>query len=174
MPKPVRRHSNDSTTHSQQSSRDTVPRADLCLVCRVLTRLCALPLEHVSETMRPLPVDPVAGVPAPVRGVAIIRGAPVPVVDLACVLAGTESHPTRFVTVHVGARRVALAVDTVIGVRAIPAEALYELPLLLKEANTDAIAAMGTLDAQLLVVLRSARLIPEPVWSALAAGGASA
>ena len=152
---------------------DAMPNADFCLVCRVMTRLCALPLQHVSETMRPLPVDPVAGVPLPVRGVAIIRGAPVPVVDLACVLAGTESHPTRFVTINVGARRVALAVDAVIGVRTIPIEALSELPPLLGDADTDVIAAMGTLDAQLLVVLRSARLIPEAVWSALAAGGAS-
>lgn len=150
-----------------------MPNGDLSLVCRVLTRLCALPLEHVSETMRPLPVEPVAGVPAPVAGVAIIRGAPVPVIDVACVLAGRASHPTRFVTVNVGARRVALAVDKVIGVRTIPTEALNELPPLLRDASTDVVAAIGTLDTQLLVVLRSARLIPEPVWSALAAGGAS-
>lgn len=150
-----------------------MPNGDLSLVCRVLTRLCALPLEHVSETMRPLPVEPVAGVPAPVAGVAIIRGAPVPVIDVACVLAGRASHPTRFVTVNVGARRVALAVDKVIGVRTIPTEALNELPPLLRDASTDGVAAIGTLDTQLLVVLRSARLIPEPVWSALAAGGAS-
>lgn len=97
-----------------------------------------------------------------------------PVVDVAWVLAGKESHPTRFVTVNVGPRRVALAVDAVIGVRTIPTEALNELPPLLRDVNTDVIAAIGTLDAQLLVVLRSARLIPEPVWSALAAGGASA
>lgn len=139
-----------------------MPNAELCLVCRVLTRLCALPLEHVSETMRPLPVEAIAGVPVPVRGVAIIRGAPVPVVDLACLLAGTESHPNRFVTVNVGARRVALAVDAVVGVRTIPSEALSELPPLL-DGDSDVIAEMGTLDARLLVVLRSARLIPDSV-----------
>ncbi|MBI2221351.1 MAG: purine-binding chemotaxis protein CheW [Acidobacteria bacterium] len=150
-----------------------MPNADLCLVCRVLTRLCALPLGHVSETMRPLPVERVAGVPPAVRGVSIIRGAPVPVVDVAWVLAGKESHATRFVTVNTGDRRVALAVDTVIGVRRIRSEAFDELPPLLRDANTDVVSAIGTLDAQLLVVLRSARLIPEPVWSALAAGGAS-
>jgi len=150
-----------------------LPNGDLALVCRVLTRLCALPLEHVSETMRPLAVEPLSGVPAPVVGVAIIRGAPLPVVDVACVLAGKESHPTRFVTVNVGARRVALAVDAVIGVRSIPTEALNDLPPLLKDANTDVIAAIGTLDAQLLVVLRSARLVPETVWSALEASGPS-
>jgi purine-binding chemotaxis protein CheW len=95
----------------------------------------------------------------------------VPVLDLACLLAGTESHPTRFVTVNIGARRVALAVDMIVGVRTIPTDALSELPPLLADANTDLIAAIGTLDAQLLVVLRSARLLPESVWSALAATG---
>jgi purine-binding chemotaxis protein CheW len=124
--------------------------------------------------MRPLPVEPVAGVPMPVRGVAIIRGAPVPVVDVACVLFGKESHATRFVTIKVGARRVALAVDAVIGVHAIPADALDDLPPLLKDANTEAIAAIGTLDTQLVVVLRSARLVPEAIWSALEARGTSA
>jgi len=91
-----------------------------------------------------------------------------PVVDVARLLADAESHPTRFVTVNVGARRVAVAVDAVVGVRTIPSEALGELPPLL-DGNHDAIAAIGTLDAQLLVVLRSARLIPDSVWSTLAA-----
>ena len=60
-----------------------MPETNLCLVFRVLTFHCALPLEHVSETMRPLPVEPIAGVISPVAGVAIIRGGPVPVVDVA-------------------------------------------------------------------------------------------
>lgn len=146
----------------------------LSLVSRVCGRLCALPLEHVSETMRPLPVDPVAGVPPPVRGVAIIRGAPVPVVDLAWLLAGGESHATRFVTLDVGTRRVALAVDAVLGVRPIPADALGELPPLLRDGDADAIAAIGALDSQLIVALRSARLLPEAVGNAPAGGEASA
>jgi purine-binding chemotaxis protein CheW len=94
-------------------------------------------------------------------------------VDVAWLLTGRESHPTRFVTVDAGDRRVALAVDTVIGVRTIPTETLDELPPLLRDANTDVISTIGMLDAQLLVVLRSARLIPEPVWTALTASGAS-
>lgn len=147
-----------------------VPSVNPCLICRVLTRLCALPLEHVSETMRPLPVDSVAGVPVAVRGIAIIRGAPVPVVDLSRLLAGTESQPTRFVTINVGTRRVALSVDAVIGVRTIPMDTLGEMPPLV-DAETDLIRAIGTLDAELLVVLRSARIIPESVWNTLATSG---
>lgn len=137
------------------------------LICRVLNRLCALPLECVSETMRPLPVERLAGVSRPVAGVAIIRGVPVPVVDLAWVLAEEESQATRFVTVNAGGRHVALAVDAVVGVREIPPASRSELPPLLRDASTDAIAAIGALDAELLVVLHSARLVPDHVWSGL-------
>jgi purine-binding chemotaxis protein CheW len=140
----------------------------------VLNRVCALPLQHVIETMRPLPIEALAGVPRPVSGVAIIRGAAMPVVDLAWLLAGEESHPTRFVTVSADGRRVALAVDAVVGVRVIPTGSVYDLPPLLRDANGDAIATIGTLDAELLVVLRSGRLVPETVWNALEVdGGAS-
>ena len=133
-----------------------------------------MPLQHVIETMRPLSIEALAGLPRPVRGVAIIRGAAVPVVDLAWVLAGEESHPTRFVTVDADGRRVALTVDAVVGVRVIPTGSLHDLPPLLHSANADAIATIGTLDAKLLVVLRSGRLVPETVWDALEADGASA
>lgn len=146
----------------------------MSLLCRVVTRLCALPLEHVIETMRSLPVEPMAGVPRPVEGVAIIRGIPVPVVDLACVFDEEASRTTRFVTVRAANRCVALAVDAVVGVRAVPVGSLRQLPPLLRDAGAAAIATIGTLDAELLVVLHSARLVPETVWRALdAAGGVS-
>lgn len=117
--------------------------------------------------MRPLPVEPLAGIPRPVLGVAIIRGRPTPVVDLGWTLAAEESQPGRFVTVDVAGRRVALAVGSVVGVRSIPADALHELPPLLRDADADAVAAIGTLDAELLMVLRGARLLPESLWNEL-------
>ena len=153
--------------------RDVLPNTDLSLVCRVSTRLCALPLERVSETMRPLPVDPLAGASRPVRGIAIIRGVPMPVVDAGWLFTDEEFHPTRFVIVRVDTRRVALAVDAVIGVRPIPAERLNELPSLVKVAAPDAIAAIGVLDAELLVILSNTRLVPESVWNAVEAGEGS-
>src|SRR5271155_6034274 len=59
---------------------------------------CALPIGHVVETMRPLPTEPVAGAKAFVRGLALIRGAAVPVIDLAHVIGVSEARaPTRFV-----------------------------------------------------------------------------
>lgn len=143
--------------------------ADLSLICRVQTRLCAIPLGHVIETMRPLPTEAIVGAPPFVRGLAVIRGTPVPVVDAARLLGTThaQAQAGRLVTMPVGARRVALAVDSVLGVRAIPAGSLHELPPLLHEAGADVVAAIGLLDAELLLVLHATRLLPEDAWAAL-------
>jgi purine-binding chemotaxis protein CheW len=150
---------------------------DLSLICRVRTRLYALPLAHVVETLRPLPVEPLAGAPSFVPGLCVIRGVPRPVVDAARVLGGPalEAPPTdrpaaRFVTVRAGAHQVALAVDAVLGVRAVPQDTLHDLPPLLHEAGAEAVAAIGRLDAELLLVLRSSRLLPEDQLQLLAAG----
>jgi purine-binding chemotaxis protein CheW len=135
--------------------------ADLSLICRVQRRLCALPLAHVVETLRPLTVEPVPGTSPCVLGLAVIRGVPVPVVDAARLLGGGEARAGRFVTVNAGKRRIALAVDGVLGVRAVAPASLHALPPLLHEADTEVIAAIGLLDAELLLVLRSARLLPD-------------
>jgi purine-binding chemotaxis protein CheW len=138
------------------------------LLLRVRSRLCALPLEHVIETMRPRPVSAVVNTSPWVTGLSIIRGAAVPVVDVARLLdpsvgdAGVSdpNGAARFVTVRTGDRTVALAVDAVVGVRNLPASALGELPPLLRDVRPDAVAAIGTLDAELLVVLCTAHLVP--------------
>jgi purine-binding chemotaxis protein CheW len=140
----------------------------LSLVCRVGNRLCALRLEHVVETMRPLLIEAFVGAPPFIRGISIIRGKAVPVVDAASLLgADDELHPTRLVTLATGDRQVALVVDAVLGLRVITTDPLQELPPLLGEYSEDVISAIGTMDAELLLVLRTARLVPESVWAAL-------
>jgi purine-binding chemotaxis protein CheW len=135
--------------------------------------VCALPLEHVIETMRPLPVTPLTGVPPAVLGVAVIRGAPVPVVDVASMLAGDTARATRFVTVRTGHRAIALAFEEVVGIRSIPTAALSELPPLVSNGRGETIAAIGALDDELLIVLSAARIVPESAWRALDADPSS-
>jgi purine-binding chemotaxis protein CheW len=110
-----------------------------------------------------------------VDGLAIIRGAPVPVVDLARLL-GNDSRVTRtrFVVVKVSERRVALAVERVIGVRALDGFVTRGLPPLLSGAGAEFVASVASLDAHLLVVLESGLILPESVWTTLdrGAGGA--
>lgn len=137
------------------------------LVVAVQTRVCALPLVQVMETMRPLPVEPIAGLPSFVPGVSIVRGVPIPVVDLALLLGISSGVAGRFVTLRLGERQVALSVDAVLGIQDLDGCTIQKLPPLLRESSKDVIEAIGTLDAQLLFVLRAAWELPEEVWQAL-------
>lgn len=137
---------------------------ELSLICRVQTRLCALPLRHVVETLRPLAVEPLAGAPDFVDGLAMLRGTPVPVVDAARLLGDGEATAQRYVALTTGEHRIVLAVGEVLGVRAVPNDQLQELPPLLQEAATDSVAAIGRLDAELLLVLSATRLLPDELW----------
>jgi purine-binding chemotaxis protein CheW len=142
--------------------------AALYLLCRIGRRVCALPIEHAGETMRPLPVEPMAGTPGFVRGAALIRGVPTPVVDLCAILGGAAAGAAqRFVTLRLGERSAALLVDEVIGVRRLAAAALAELPPLLAEGPEAAVAWLGAIDGALLLVLQAGRMVPDAVWEAL-------
>lgn len=136
---------------------------------------CAIPLHHVVETMRPLPVEPVAGTPVFVRGISVIRGQPTPVVDLGALLQadGNTTTFTRFVTLKLGQRRVALGVAGVVGSRNLDSSQLEALPPLLRDVAADVLEAVSARDAELLVVLRAGRLVSDEVWATLAAAGAT-
>jgi purine-binding chemotaxis protein CheW len=144
--------------------------ADSALLFRVGGRLCALALEHVVETMRPRPVERLTGGPRCVTGLVLVRGEMVPVLD-ARILLGREAEdedggtadgarpPGRLVTLRVAERTVALAVDEVVDVRALPPGAAGDVPPLLRDADAGIVAAIGALDRDLLVVLRAARVV---------------
>lgn len=146
--------------------------ADRYLLCHSQGVGFALPLECVLETMRPLPIVPLADMPRFVRGLCIIRGEPLPVID-ALALTGEDglSSPGRFVALQTGPRRAALAVEEVLGVRALPGSLLQKLPPLLK-AEIGVVSAIGRLDGELFLALETARLVPESVWEALQEGAA--
>ena len=152
---------------------DSVPSGSQTLIVGVQTRVCALPLMHVIETMRPLPVEPIAGAPRFVLGVSIVRGVPTPVVDLANVLGARGGVPGRFVTLRLGERQVALSVDTVLGICDLDGASIRALPPLLQETSKDLIEAIGTLDAQILMVLRAGWELPNELWQAIAVGKVS-
>lgn len=148
--------------------------ADPFLLVRVRGQLCALPLAHVEEVMRPLPVRPVPGAPSFVTGVAVIRGRVMPVIDAAAVLGHAASQPARFVSLKLEARRVALAVDATIGIRELPAAAGVDLPPLVRDIEATVVRELRMLDNELLIVLGASRLVPDQVWSALEANESQA
>ena len=155
--------------HDPRPSAATQPMAeDLSLLCRVGALHFALRAADVSETMRPLPIQPLGAPPPFVVGLSVIRGVPVPIVDLGALLGVRgEAPPGRFVVIRAGARVVALAVAEVFGVRALQKVALAALPPLLRDGAPDALVGLSAVDGELLVVLQAARLFPESGWNAL-------
>jgi purine-binding chemotaxis protein CheW len=139
------------------------------LLCRVGPRLCALPLENVVENLRPLPIKPLADAPRFVLGLCMIRGAPVPVVDIASLFGERATEPQRMVTLGAEGRLVALVVESVLGVRSLGPDSFNALPPLLRDACGEVVSAGGTLDAELVLFLRAARIVPDAVWESLAA-----
>ncbi|WP_081493387.1 chemotaxis protein CheW [Herbaspirillum sp. CF444] len=145
-------------------------RSELFLVFRCDLRLCALPVEHIVETMRSLPIEPMPDMPVFLLGVSIIRGAVMPVIDVACLLgsgdAPIHARHARFVTLKLGARRIAFAVDDVVGVRSL-SMLTAEISPLLGAADTSLVEAMSILDAELILILQAARVISDAAWAAL-------
>jgi purine-binding chemotaxis protein CheW len=138
------------------------------------SKVCAVPLGQVLETMRPLPIEPLADMPSFVRGLALIRGRPTPVVDARQLLGSAAQQPAgRFVTLRCGpveARRVAaLAVDAVLDIIALEPTSLTELPELLGDTPSDVVGALGSLDRELLLVLKQTALLPDELWRKLEA-----
>lgn len=147
---------------------DRSPRNRFILL-RASSRICAIPLAHVVETMRPLPVRGFPGSPEFVAGIAIVRGSATPVVDLGKLLGERGSGLVgRYVTIRVGPRHCALAVEEVLGIRTLADSSLGPLPPLLRSANDEWVEGVGALDSELLVVLRASRILPEEIWQATA------
>ena len=137
------------------------------LVVRAANHTCALNLEHVIEILRPLPVEGLAGAPEIVLGLSVIRGAPVPVVALAALFNAPGGASTRFVIVRTGNKRIALAVDAVLGIREFTENDYQALPSLLREATARAVETIGVLDSELFFVLKTATLVPAELWESL-------
>jgi purine-binding chemotaxis protein CheW len=139
------------------------------LLCQDGSHQFALPVPHVIETMRMLPIKSLAGAPPMVRGICIIRGAPTPVVDSALMFNEPPAQCERLVTVRTGKRTVAFATQAVLGVQVISADALQRLPPLL--SNVQTIAAMRALDGELVFLLQIARIVPDDVLDRCAVEG---
>jgi purine-binding chemotaxis protein CheW len=139
------------------------------LICRAGRVLCALPVGALVETMRPLPLEQLPGAPPSVIGTAVVRGTPLPVVDIGRLLGDQASGIGRYVVVRAGAHRVALAFAEVLGFRQMDKAKLDELPPLLGAASSVAVAALGTLDGALLLLLKAASVVPEDLLVTLAA-----
>jgi purine-binding chemotaxis protein CheW len=139
----------------------------LSLVFRAGSLLCALRLDDVIETMRPLVVRPLAGTPAYVRGVTIVRGVPMPVIDVARLVGSEQAEVSRFLAVRTERGAIALATGPVLGIRANEPESLGPHSALFVRSSP-LVAGVSTIDAEPLLLLQSMRVVPDEVWAAAA------
>lgn len=141
------------------------------LVFRAGPLLCALGLDEVVETMRPLDCRPLAGSPPWVCGISIMRGAPAPVIDVARLLTGEVAGVARFVAVRTEHGPIALATGEVLGIRTVAASgaaAGHAALLTGGGAASRLVAGIGTIDTEPLLLLQSMRVVPDEVWAAAA------
>ena len=137
------------------------------LVCQVQGHMCALPIEHVCEIMRPLHIEHIPGAPDYILGMSVIRGEATPVLNMASLFDQTASRIERFIAIKVTGRPLALAVGQVHGVSVFAMADLFALPPLVQNLGADLIESIGVRDAALLLVLNGARLLPEEAWPQL-------
>lgn len=131
------------------------------LLCRAGSALLGLPLSQIAEVMRPLPIERISGAPAFVRGVCVVRGAPVAVIHGGQLVTGADTPVERLVTLRIGERTVAFGVEQIIGVRTFDSVELSAWPPLLQNAAADAVDALHTLDGELLMLLKTSCLVPD-------------
>lgn len=143
------------------------------LVFRADRHLVAIGLDHVTEVLRPLRVEPLGGLPPFVRGLCMLRGVPAPVIEVGILLrrddgvsAATPSDPNarRFVGMRTGRQPAVLAVDEVIGVRDIPLDLFYDLSSVSGPAAYEAVRGI---DDDPLLFLAAAHVVPESVWAVM-------
>jgi len=143
----------------QRAAATAFDSSDLWLLCKAGSHRFAVPIVNVTEIMRMLPVEAVNGAPPIVRGLSVIRGAAVPVIDTGRVLGDETARYERLIAVRTGERAVALAASAVSGVQRIQESQRGELPPVLRDA--EAIAALARLDQELTFFLRVARALPD-------------
>ena len=106
--------------------------------------------------------------PPYIPGVSIVRGEPMPVVDLGSLLQGAPlDRPRRLISLKLGARRAGLLASDVFGLRPAASVAVEKLPRLLEACSAELIAGLARLDEELLTVLKLGSLIPDEVWGRL-------
>jgi purine-binding chemotaxis protein CheW len=155
----------------QYGQGPALPGEATSLVFRAGSLLCALALDDVIETMRPLETRPLAGTPAFVLGISVLRGVPTPVIDVARLLGGGAGEAERYVAVRAERGAVALATGPILGIRPVDQDSAGGHPVLLTGGSSRLVAGVATAGDEPLLLLQSMRAVPDEVWEAAAAAG---
>lgn len=141
----------------------------VALAAKIGNKICAINALEVQEVFRPLPIEEFSSFPSFVLGLSIIRGIQTPVVRLSLIIEGDKNISYKgnkkiWILIKNVEKRIAIEVDSIVGIFELPYESFQSVPTLLEHAYSDSITACGILDNQLLLLLQTTRFIPEDVW----------
>jgi len=136
------------------------------LLFRAGDLLCGLPLEDVVETMRPLPIRPLAGLPVYAQGISVVRGQATAVVDVALLLTGAPGPTSRFVAIRDTPTPAVLATGDVLGVADLPDHTTAEPT----PHGPHRVAALGVRGDEPILLVRGGTVVPAELWTALSVG----
>ncbi|MBI2601726.1 MAG: chemotaxis protein CheW [Deltaproteobacteria bacterium] len=137
----------------------------LVLCVQSENNICAIPVRDISEIMRPMPREVLPDSPHFVIGMSVIRGRPVPVVDFSSLIGLKRSSQFgKYVVLNLESRKVALAVENVLGIKNLSLEFMEKLPPLLQNVHPDIISAIGTLDEDFLILIQTPKLVSIDAW----------
>ena len=133
------------------------------LLIRAATTLVGIPVDVVHEVMRMPELRPLPSEIPATLGMAMIRASAVTVLDLRRLLGFDDTvPPSRLISVRIGKRQVALALDDVVGIARLDDTDATAQPL-----AADAVSQLTVLDRELVLVLETLRTVPEAAWQPL-------
>ena len=144
-------------------------RSQVDLACfEVAGCLYSLEVGQVREIVRSQEITPLPMAPALIEGVIDLRGALIPVLDLARALGGeplaVDDRRTRIVVAEVDAMLLGLKVEAAVDILSLPVEALEDPPALATQAGYDAVRAVVRREGQAPVMVLSLEHILESVF----------
>ena len=145
------------------------------LACfEVKSQLYALEVAHVREIVRIQPITPLPQAPELIEGVIDLRGAVIPVLDLARVLGrgtGDDGLHARIVVLEFDGLVLGLWVDAATDVLTLDGSRLEDVPELATHAGYDAVRYVIRRDEEAPVMVLSLETLVENVYRSALPGG---
>lgn len=138
------------------------------LACfEVKGQIHAIEVAYVREIVRSQRITPLPNAPALIEGVIDLRGAVIPVVDLARVLAlgrGEEGEQARIVVLEIDGLVLGLRVDAATDVMTLAAHRLEDVPELAAHAGYDAVRHVVRREGESPVMVLALETLVESVY----------
>ena len=159
-------------------SKDMLDASTVNLACfEVLGALYAIEISCVREIVRMTAVTPLPNAPTLIEGIVDLRGAVIPVIDLARVLGrgqGTPGPRARLVVLELDGLVLGLQVDSATDVLSIDATRLEDVPELAAQAGYDSVRHVVRRPGEAPVMVLAVETLIERVYRSAIPGASGA